>query len=184
MLKRTVIRRFLTRLLADPETTLPPEGHKGLTIAGDEVYDTLLSPPQFNDSGCPNLGDGYDLPAIAVFTENERRFDIEAEERKGCFTTALTAIIELYVCGKHGFEIEELLDSLEAQVSYKIFRAKGKPWSAITSYQSYAVRADGGRRVAMRRLEIEFKYSQTITSPADYLPGNMCISLKIPDKSE
>ena len=183
MLSRTKIRRWLTDILSDPETGLPPQNHNGLTLAGDNVFDTLLSPPQFdNESSCAS-SDDYDLPAIAVYTEDESFVSDPQELLSGCFNSTINVVIELYVCAKDGIEMEELLDSLEAQVRYKIIRGKAKPFT-LQSYKSYAVRNDTGRRLGMRRIDLSVSKKQSVTNPEDYHEGVTCIAIKIPDISE
>ena len=168
MLKRTHIRDFVVETLKSEEVGLPPAGRKGLTLASTRVFDTLLSPPQFDNSSACMQSDGYDLPAIAVFTENETLDSGDDTLESGCFrSTTLDLIIELYACGKDGVELEMLLDSLEAQVRFKIFRNKPRPFTIMT-YSSYAVRDSGGRRIGLRRLQIGVKFAQDVFVASDY----------------
>ena len=166
MIKRRHIRGIIWQALTDPSTAHRADGEIGLSIAGDEVYDTPLSPPSGDCNEADLLDkDSIKLPAIGIYTEDETLdvTDNTSWNRLCLDASKLSVLIELYVCAKDGIEMEGLLDDLEESVRFKLFNnTEFQQVAKVRGYRSIAVRNGQGQRLGLRRIMINLEYTENV----------------------
>lgn len=162
MLKRQFIRQTAITVLSDPGTPVTTAGEIGLTLAGDNIFDTHLDPLQLLDCGC----DRRALPAIAVYSESETLNTSDPYKYDElCFDQCnLSLVLELYACAAKGYELEAILDQLEQQVRIKLLPdTRFYQLAHLRGYRSTPRRAGDGKRLGMRVVELTLAYHETVS---------------------
>lgn len=180
MIKRGLIRQLVTMALSNPNTPHRESGEVGLSLAGHNIYDTPLSTPSGDCS--EHSPDDMDLPAIAVYTEDETlAVTDESRWQSMCLDAcSLSLLIELYVCARDGIEMDQLLDDLEESVRIKLFNDVDlRNECKIRGWRSVAVRNGQGQRLGLRRIMVNLEYTESVRS-ADLSRSPLRVSLHTP----
>lgn len=159
MLEKTRLRRIIIDALLNQNSVVNDRGHKGLTLAGREVFDT---PIELDSIKCGDKNNG--LPAIAVYGGDEMlAVSDEANWDRFCFDQSQSVIaIELYLCASESHQLENLLDEFEEQVRFKLLLDPAFYEYKLRGYRSSTKRSAESLRLAVRTLLVTVQYQEML----------------------